>query len=345
MLKIAIEGYPFKRVSCLGPEVFMHRLSDSIVNQKLAIVRRTILPFYDIALFKITSKSKYKKPFVLRVDGIYFDNKNTIGDSDKMNYDIFSSIKMSNGVIFISDFCRKLVETFNGKVSKSFVIIHNSVDIKLFSPIGNNFRSKCGFSNNDRVIVVSALWRRHKRLKEIVLLFKRLRRKSKNGKNYKLLVLGGNADYIKKDKDIIYAGKVNPKQLPTWYRTGDIFIHLSWIEPCGNTQIEAMACGLPVVCTNNGGVGETVMRANGGIVSQADEEYRFHKVDYYNPPEPNYDVLISDIEKIFGNYNQYINNIDYEMLDINNAAKSYVNFMNEIWEKTAGQVVCEGPGL
>jgi glycosyltransferase involved in cell wall biosynthesis len=334
MLKIAIEGYPFKKVSYFGPEIFMHRLSDSIVNQKLAIVRRTILPFYDIALFKITSKSKYKKPFVLRVDGIYFDNKNTIGDSDKMNSDIFSSIKMSNGVIFISDFCRKLVETFNGKVSKSFVIIHNSVDIKLFSPIGNNFRSRCDFSNNDRVIVVSASWRRHKRLKETILLFRRLREYVSDRQSYKLLVLGGEPDYVEKDKDIIYVGKVDPRQLPAWYRTGDIFIHLSWIEPCGNTQIEAMACGLPVVCTNNGGVGETIMRANGGIVSQADDEYGFNKIDYYNPPEPNYDVLISDIERIFNNYEQYVKNIDYGALNINNGAKKYVGFIKEIWEKT-----------
>ena len=49
------------------------------------------------------------------------------------------------------------------------------------------------------------------------------------------------------------------------HRTADIYVHLAWIEPCGNTQIEAMACGLPVVCCNNGGIGETIKNSSGGI--------------------------------------------------------------------------------
>ena len=31
--------------------------------------------------------------------------------------------------------------------------------------------------------------------------------------------------------------------LSKWYRSADIYLHLAWIEPCGNTQIEAMAQG------------------------------------------------------------------------------------------------------
>lgn len=327
-IKIAIEGYPFKQDVHQGPEVFLKRLSESIKKQGLATQRQTTKSFYDIALFKIRSKSEYDRPFILRVDGIYYDINNTLGDSDIMNSPIFKSIDEASGVVFISEFCKESVEKFHKKILKPNIVIHNAVDIEKFSPTGKDFRKKLNINKNDKVIILSSHWRRHKRLKEGVILFKRLQ---KIINNMKLLVLGGDPDYVVKDDSIIYAGEIKPNDLPRWYRTGDLYLHLAWIEPCGNTQIEAMACGLPVVCTNNGGIGETVIRANGGIVSQADEEFKFNKIDYYNPPEPNYEILINDIVKIFQDYDNYKNNIDYKKLDINYAARKYIDFMKQVY--------------
>jgi glycosyltransferase involved in cell wall biosynthesis len=331
-LKIAVEGYPFWGSVHGGPDVFVRRLTESIISQKLAKIGLTKFPFYDIALFKVTSKSLYNRPFVLRVDGIYFDTKNTVGNTEKLNADIFSSIDKSDGVIFISEFSKKMVEKFHKKILKPTVIIHNTVDTSIFTPYGPNFRSKLNFSKDVRVIVTSAHWRRHKRLKETVMLFNRMRKTSKYA--CKLLVLGGNPDYVVEDKDIIYVGEVKPDVLPPWYRTADLYVHLAWIEPCGNTQIEAMACGLPIVCTNNGGIGETIIKANGGIVSNADEPYNLERLDYYNPPEPNYEVLMWDIEKIFEDYQRWVEKIDYHTLDINNAAKQYVEFITQVYNST-----------
>ena len=328
-LKIAIEGYPFSNAAHGGPDVFVRRLTESIISQKLAKIGRTKFPFYDIALFKVTSKSLYSRPFVLRVDGIYFDTKNTVGDTKKLNAGIFSSIDKSDGVIFISEFSKKMVEKFHRKISKPNVIIHNTVDTSIFTPDGPNLRSRLNFSENVRVIVTSAHWRRHKRLKETVMLFNRIRRTSKYA--WKLLVLGGKPDYIVEDKDIIYAGEVIPNELPSWYRTADLYVHLAWIESCGNTQIEAMACGLPVVCMNNGGIGETVIKVNGGIVSNADEPYNLEKLDFYNPPEPNYELLTRDIENIFEDYQQWVKKINYSALDINNVAMHYVKFITQVY--------------
>ena len=331
-LRIAIDGYPFGNKAHGGSDVFVRRLTESIISQKLAKIGRTKFPFYDIALFKVNSKSLYNRPFVLRVDGIYFDTKNTVGNTEKLNAGIFSSIDKSDGVIFISEFSKKMVEKFHRKILKPNVVIHNTVDTSIFTPDGPNFRSELNFSKDVRVIITSAHWRRHKRLKETVMLFNKIRRASKCA--WKLLVLGGNPDYVVEDKDVIYVGEVNPDELPSWYRTADLYVHLAWIEPCGNTQIEAMACGLPIVCTNNGGIGETIIKANGGIVSNADEQYRLEKLDYYNPPEPNYEVLARDIEKIFEDYQQWVEKIDYSMLDINNAARQYVKFITQVYNST-----------
>ena len=50
------------------------------------------------------------------------------------------------------------------KIKIPNIVIHNAVDIAQFSNFGHNLRRKFGFDENDRVIVTSASWRRHKRL-------------------------------------------------------------------------------------------------------------------------------------------------------------------------------------
>ena len=46
-----------------------------------------------------------------------------------------------------------------------------------------------------------------------------------------------------------------------------------------------------IICCNNGGIRETVRKANGGKVLETDKKFNFEKLDYYNPPAPNYDLL------------------------------------------------------
>jgi len=222
----------------------MRRLTRSIRSQKLAQVRNMNHPSADIALLKIQAPDPYPIPFVLRLGGLYYDCRNTLGDTDKLNEPIFTSIRRSRGLIFIRAFVKQLVETFYGPVALPHTVIHNAVDIRDFTPDGPDRRKELGLSRRDRVLVVSAYWRRHKRLREAVVLREKL--KDRSGRSYKLLVLGGNPDYVVKHRDVFYAGKINPKELPAWYRTGDLYLHLAWFESCGNTQIEAMACGLPV---------------------------------------------------------------------------------------------------
>ena len=77
-----------------------------------------------------------------------------------------------------------------------------------------------------------------------------------------------------------------------------------------------MACGLPVVCCNNGGIGETVINSSGGIVADTDIEYQYDIIDYYNPPKPDYNKLIEVIDKIYINYQKYKNNINYNYLSL-----------------------------
>ena len=150
----------------------------------------------------------------------------------------------------------------------------------------------------------------------------------------KKVIMGGifpsfMVDECLKHADSVNVGEVEPTKLPYWYRTGDIYIHLAWLEACGNTQVEAMGCGLPVLCTNEGGAREVVEKAHAGFISQADEKYDFTLADVYNPPAPDYEIIAKDIEYMFDHYTTFHDNIDYTAIDIDMAARKYVDFIRE----------------
>ena len=45
---------------------------------------------------------------------------------------------------------------------------------------------------------------------------------------------------------------------PSIYTRADILLHLKYKDPCPNVVIEAMACGLPTIGSNSGGLPELV---------------------------------------------------------------------------------------
>ena len=238
---------------------------------------------------------------------------------------MFDSIDNSFGTIFISEFTLNMVKKFHKDFNSKSIIINNSVPLDIFSPKGKTMRSKLNLSDKDFVLIASATWRRHKRLNEIIELFFKLKLKIKD---LKMIILG-DKNKKKIDPDIISVGNISPDKLPEWYRTGNVYINLSWIDQNPNTLVEAIACGLPSLCTNNGGTRELIEKTSSGIVSQADEDFNYQLVDYYNPPSPNYEILINDFFKIYNNYDVFKKRINTEPIDINKAAAKYLNFFQE----------------
>ncbi|MGY3518294.1 glycosyltransferase [Micromonospora sp. PTRAS2] len=54
-------------------------------------------------------------------------------------------------------------------------------------------------------------------------------------------------------------GAVPRAELAAWYRSADVLVAASWHEPFGVTPLEGMACGVPVIGTDVGGIADTVV--------------------------------------------------------------------------------------
>ena len=101
-------------------------------------------------------------------------------------------------------------------------------------------------------------------------------------------------------------------ELAGMLREHDIFLTASKNDPCSNSLIEALHCGLPAIVLNSGGHPEIV--GNNGLMFEEPAEI----------PEL--------IEKIQRNYSEYSSNL--HMPTINEIGSEYLDFLSVIYKKT-----------
>lgn len=320
-----------------GPSIFIDRLKKSLVKLKLNKISFFFDPSIDIYLC-INRKfyNPWNKPIIFRLDGVPHKKYLLSKKFDEFTRIFNNNLNKANGIIYQSKFCELITKKFfNLKKNIPDTIIYNGIDLKKFNKKGPNLRKILNIGSNDLVFLASANFRsRNKRLKSVIDSFNDYKTQ-KNIKKY-LIILGNINKNLRvekkilKSKNIIITGNIDPKNLPVWYRTGDIFLHFTYIDFCPNSVIEAIASGLPVLCTNLGGTRELVELTTSGIVVDADKIKKLDKYDLWNPPEPNKQKISDGISKIVKNKNKIKKKINLDPINIDKVAKKYSNFINKI---------------
>ena len=83
---------------------------------------------------------------------------------------------------------------------------------------------------------------------------------------------------------VIFTGMVEPKEVPGYYLAGDIFINASLSETQGLTYLEAMACGLPVLCRDDPCLDGVIVNGENGFVYETKEEFAAYAARLVNDP-------------------------------------------------------------
>lgn len=272
-----------------GPNIFASRLKDALVERgHNFLVKEPKNPFNNISI--ITGIYYPKCNNILRLDGLYFDKDNP--DCDRLNSPIFQCYNMFDKIVFQSSFSKKIYEAFTG-VEKDNCVIHNGVP-EIFNPKVIPRIVDERVKKYDKVCITSASWRRHKRLEELVEAFK-----SPKLKHVCLLVLGG-ADYdidMEIPPNVFMLGKYPHWELPSIYASADAMLFISWLDSCPNTVVEALACGVPVMCSHNGGTPELIK--GNGVVLQLEEDYNYgEQVSLYSPDKVDNRIVVDGILRV-----------------------------------------------
>ena len=143
-------------------------------------------------------------------------------------------------------------------------VINNGIDLDVFKPTPSNFRERYGISAEKYIVLgVSFAWGYRKGLDCFVEMAEKL------GGQYQI-VLVGTDDEIDKNlpQNIISIHRTqNQKELAEIYSAADVFAMPTREENYPTVNMEAIACGTPVVTFDVGGCAETIDTSTGIIVS------------------------------------------------------------------------------
>ena len=296
-----------------GPAIFGSRLKNYLVANDYSW--SALLPDYNLIFsYGIKRPKSYN---ILRMDGIYIDNNKKKNNGGVLNNKLSKIYHSTDLHIFQSRFSQNLYEEFFGYCDSKKQIIHNGVP-KQFNPLGDSYNY--GF---EKVLITSARWVAHKRLDSIIEGFKYF--KENSNIDLGLVILGDISNFeISITKDIICLGKVKPEDLPYYLRGANAFISLSWLDNCPNSVVEALACGLPVLTSHNGGTKELV--GDNGIIMEFESDYQYDFVNLYNPPLCQPSKVAHGIDLILKKSNEF----QINQFQMNTVRLKYKAFINSI---------------
>ncbi len=164
----------------------------------------------------------------------------------------------ANGIIFISNYAKKTIQTYLNKSISNCPIIHHGVNQKFFKAPSNQKPISDYTTSPFEVVYISPItFYKHQ-----IPLIKAIKKLFKEGYNINLTLIGGEQkgyaeefnQEMKSDKVytecVKYIGKVPYETVENYYKNSNAFIFASTCENMPNILIEAMLSGLPILCSN-----------------------------------------------------------------------------------------------
>ena len=147
-------------------------------------------------------------------------------------------------------------------------VVHNGIDMDSFRPYSSDIKSTLGIQGKKMILAVASGFSKRKGIDYLIQLPKLL-------SNDEVLVLVGLLPKQKKlipqsNRCIALGRTKNPSELAKYYSAADVFINPTLEDNFPTTNIEALACGTPIVTFRTGGSVEAVTDDTGIIVEQGD---------------------------------------------------------------------------
>lgn len=185
-------------------------------------------------------------------------------------------------------------------VKKSFLqeypvkVINNGIDTSQFYPIKSDFKKRNGLKGKIMLLGVATSWDKNKGLFDYLKLADLL------GDNYRVVLVGLTKKQIRKlPRNVLGIERTaNVRELAEIYTAADLFLNLSYCENYPTVNIEALACGTPVLTYRTGGSSEIVEMHGGVIVDQGNIENVIKKIKKMKKETKRFNVDVSVYDKL-----------------------------------------------
>lgn len=188
-------------------------------------------------------------------------------DNSKLNYqnkkELFTGLK-NLSIVTPSNW---LTNHVKNSLLKEYPIytIHNGIDLEVFNPASTEtIRKKYNLQDKQIILGVASIWTARKGLDDFIEI-------SKSLKPNQQIVLVGISAKQQKNLPTNITGILrteNIHELAAIYSLADVFVNPTYVDNFPTTNIEALACGTPVITYNTGGSPEAIDEHTGIVVEK-----------------------------------------------------------------------------
>ncbi len=179
------------------------------------------------------------------------------------------SINKSDGVTAVSESLRQQTYDYFD-IKKEIKVIYNFIDFERFNRVDKDHFKKAIAPDGERILLHVSNFRKVKRVEDVIYVFQKVHEKLPS----KLLLIGDGPERHNMEElcrklnlcsEIRFLGKQDA--IEELLAISDLFVMPSESESFGLAALEAMACEVPVVSSNAGGLPEVNIHGKTGLLS------------------------------------------------------------------------------
>ena len=234
------------------------------------------------------------------------------------------SINQSEGVTAVSKHLKdRTLESFN--IKTEIRVLPNFIDFDRFKPTNKDHFRKALAPDGEKIIAHISNFRKVKRVEDVIRIFNNIHQRLPS----KLLMIGDGPERPRLEKlcrelaichDVRFLGKQDAVE--ELLAISDLFILPSENESFGLAALEALACEVPVISSNAGGIPEVNIHGQTGFLSDVGDIESMSKNALRLLEHP---YLLDQYSK---------NAFDHaKTFDINRIVPLYESYYQEVYEK------------
>ena len=191
-----------------------------------------------------------------------------VGADQSFHRVIKFTIEKSDGVTAVSNYLKQhTIEEFD--IQREIRVIYNFVDTQRSAPERADCTRETYAPKGEKILMHASNFRPVKRVGDVVRIFAKVRERMPA----KLILIGDGPERIfiqqlvkelKLIDHVYFLGEQD--HLEPLFFCADLFLLPSELESFGLTALEAMACGVPVICAETGGLPEVILHGETGFL-------------------------------------------------------------------------------